>query len=149
MRVKRCTFASLTMMLYASFVCCGSWIPVMFVLLRACKFSIMLCRLRILMGLRLLVTACLVLAWCAVACALSDCHPRPMLPGVVLPPFVSLGVLEPKISCSKAWSPIRVLLFSCSLRQQMHAYSACMYCHISLLSRACSTLYEPLIVSLE
>jgi hypothetical protein len=103
----------------AVFACRGSWIlsassPLvssLFVLLCA-RFLPAMCfwsGLLLLMRPCLLVTACLLLAWCAGACILSRCRPGPVLPGVAPLPSTTLGVLRSKISCGEAWSPIRFL----------------------------------------
>jgi hypothetical protein len=46
-----------------------------------------------------------------VACALSRCRPRLVLPGVAPPPSAPSEAPRPKPSWGKAWSPIRFFLF--------------------------------------
>jgi hypothetical protein len=65
----------------------------------------------------LLVSACLLLVWCTVACALSRCIPLPVLPGVAHPPSAPSGVPRPKPLWGKAWSPICFFLKTLAVRR--------------------------------
>jgi hypothetical protein len=107
--------APLTLRLFAAFACRGSWLLsascplVLALLVLLCvrflpAMSFWLGRL-LLMRLCLLVTACSLLAWCAVGCGLSNCRPRLVLLGVAPPSSAPLGVLRPKPSCGKGVVP--------------------------------------------
>jgi hypothetical protein len=103
---------SLTLLLFAAFVCRVSWIlsafcPLvlpLFALLCALLLPAMSCWLGLLLLMRqcLLVTPRLLLTWCPAACSLSPCRPRPVLLGVASPRSARLGVLRPKPTWGKA-----------------------------------------------
>jgi hypothetical protein len=78
----------------------------------------------------LLVTAFLLLVWCAVACTLSRCRACPLLPGVGPPPSVPLGELRPKPFWGRAWFPI-CFLGSRSLVRTLVTVTPCVV-HLAL-----------------
>jgi hypothetical protein len=93
---------------------CMPWLLDPFCLLSACPrsvcaavCSVLACYvlwlgLLLLMQPCLLVKTCLLLAWCAVACALSHCCSRPVLPAVARPSFRLLGDAEAEALLGRA-----------------------------------------------
>jgi hypothetical protein len=101
---RRYMLTPLTLRLFASFACRGFCIlsasylhfHALFVLLCARFLPAIPFRLGLLLLLRLclMVTVCLQLSWCRSPCALSSCHPRPVLPGAASPSFCVSGGAE-------------------------------------------------------
>jgi hypothetical protein len=106
----------LTLRMSATFACRDSWtlsascplVPALFVLLSARFLPAMSFWLGLLLLMRpcLLVNVCLLLAWCAVACALS-LPPSSRVARRCPPFFCSFGGAKP--SWGRAWSPIYLL----------------------------------------
>jgi hypothetical protein len=122
---RRCMLTLLTLRLFAAVACRGSWIlslscqlvPALFLLLcvRFLPATSFWLGLLLLMQPCLLVSVCLLLVWCTVACALSRCRPLPVLPGVAPFPSAPSRVPRPKPLWGEAWSPICCFFFFHSL----------------------------------